>query len=236
MRNASRLLTAVLLAIGLAVPACGSADAPDPKPNLLAEYWDSAAVKNDRMPGYGAAPEDRKANLAAYYSAEELVSRLMSPFPCTARRDTGSRGGNSFDTSCDLGDAVRDAVRTAGGDPGAVVGRVALVKHPNGALELLTLFVAKGKVIDGNGGTYAGLDEFRAGNDILSSGDVMLVPRDLTKETGESELITVYGHTRPPVWPWLLGGAGALVLVAALLLIRRARRPGEPEPQPPAAP
>ncbi|WP_158890109.1 hypothetical protein [Amycolatopsis anabasis] len=222
MRTSPRLLAAILVAIGLALPACGSADAPDPKPNLLIEYWQSAAVKNDRLPGYGSAPGDRQANLAAYYSPEQLLSRLLSVFTCTDEPlDTERQGGDSFDTSCDLNAAVRRAVREAGGDPQHVSGRVALVKHPDGALELMTLFIANAKVIDANGETYSGLDEFRAGNDLLDSDDVILVPRELTQVTGENQLVTVYGHTRWAGWPWLLGSGGALALVAVLLLIRR---------------
>ncbi|GAA1989314.1 hypothetical protein GCM10009754_79460 [Amycolatopsis minnesotensis] len=220
MRSVPRLLTAVLVAIGFAVSACGSADTPDPEPNLLREYWESAAVKNDRLPGYGEAPEDRKANLAAYYSPERLLARLLGVFDCTDKPDTERHGGTYFDTFCDLTGTVRSAVRNAGGDPEDISGRVALVKHPDGALELMTLFVANGKVIDANGETYPGLEEFRARNDLLGPDDVMLVPRNLAQEHGENELVTVYGHTRWAGWPWLFGGAGVLVLIVVLLLIR----------------
>ncbi|MEU3627524.1 hypothetical protein BS329_41090 [Amycolatopsis coloradensis] len=221
------------MAIGLAVSACGSADTPDPKPNLVKEYWESSAVKNDRLPGYGAAPEDRQANLAAYYSPEQLLSRLMSVFTCTKGPGSGGRGGDRFDTSCDLSAAVRRAIQEAGGDPQRVSARVVLVKHPDGVLELMTLVIANDKAIDANGETYSGLDQFRAGNDLLDSDDVILVPRELTRVTGDNELVTVYGHTPWVGWPWLLGG-GVLVLAVILLLllirrkVRRARQRGEP--------
>jgi hypothetical protein len=221
MQIVPRLLTTILVVVGMAVSGCGSADAPDPEPNLLKEYWESPAVKNDRMPGYGAAPEDRQANLASFYSPEQLLSQLLGVFTCTDRTGTSQRGANRFDTSCDLNTAVRRAVREAGGDTEHVTGRVVLVKHPDGALELLTLFIVNGKAIDSDGKTYSGLDEFRAGNDLLDTDDVIFVPRELTKVAGETELVTVYGHTRWDGGPWLLGGGGVLVLVVMLLLIRR---------------
>ncbi len=68
-----------------------------------------------------------------------------------------------------------------------------LVKHPDGSLELLTLFVANGKLIDATGRTYAGLDDFRANNDLLSSDDVILAPRNITAVPGEGEIVTVWG-------------------------------------------
>lgn len=218
-----RLLAVVLVAVGAAVSGCGSADAPDPKPNLIKEYWESPRVEHDRLPGYGASPGDRQANLAAYYSPDQLVSRLMSAFECTDAAGA-TRGGNRFDTSCDLNPAVLRAVRDAGGDPQHVSGRVLLVKHPDGGLELLTLVIANGKAIDATGGTYAGLDEFRAGNDLLDGDDVVLAPSDLTKVDGDNQLVTVYGRTPWAGGPWLLGGGGVLVLVALLLVLRRVRR------------
>ncbi|WP_328610840.1 hypothetical protein OG943_17505 [Amycolatopsis sp. NBC_00345] len=42
--------------------------------------------------------------------------------------------------------------------------------------------------------------------------------------TGESEIVTVYGHTPWAGWPWLLGGAGILAFVLVLGLIRRKTR------------
>ncbi|MBN6041184.1 hypothetical protein [Amycolatopsis sp. 195334CR] len=223
MRLGPRLLTALLIALGLGVSACGSADAPDPKPNLLKEYWASPAVKNDRLPGYGAAPEDRQANLAAFYNPDQLLSRLLSVFPCSD--ESASRGGGHFDTTCDLTSEVRGAVQEAGGDPQAISGRVALVKHSDGELELMTLFLANGKVVDATGETHSGLDEFRDNNDLLDADDVMLVPSDLTKTDGENQLVTVYGHTPWGGWPWLVGGAGALVLLLLFWLLRRSRHP-----------
>jgi hypothetical protein len=221
MRAIPWLLTAVLLVVS----GCGSADAPDPVPNLVKEYWESASVENDRLPGYGAAPEDRQANLAAYYSPDQLVSRLMSVFECTDGPDTGRRGGDRFDTSCDIGAAAGHAVRDAGGDPRHVSGRVLLVKRSDGGLELLTLLITHGKAIDADGGTYSSLDEFRAGNDLLGSDDVILAPRDLTKADGDNQLVTVHGHVPWAGLPWLIGGGGVLiVVVVALVLIRRHAR------------
>lgn len=221
----TRLLTVLLTALGLVVSACGSGDTPDITPNrLIVEYWGSPAVKNDRLPGYGEAPEDRKANLAAYFSPDQLVTRLLSVFPCTDGALGTPRAANGFDSHCASNSAVRQAVRGAGGDPERMSARVALVKHPDGGLELMTLYVANGKVIDANAETYGSLDEFRAGNDLLTSDDVVLVPRDITQVGGQSELVTVYGHTPWAGWPWLFGGGGVLVLLVLLLAGRRIRR------------
>ncbi|MCE6994041.1 hypothetical protein LZG04_04320 [Saccharothrix sp. S26] len=216
-----RALPWLFLVVLAAVSGCARADAPDPEPDLIEEYWESASVEHDRLPGYGAAPEDRQADLAAHYSPEQLVSRLMSVFECTDRADTRPRG---FDTSCDLGPAAQRAVRDAGGDPRHVSGRVLLVKRSDGGLELMTLFLANGKAIDASGGTYSSLDEFRAGNDLLDADDVILAPSDLTKTDGDNRLVTVYGRTPWDGRPWLLGGAGVVVLVVVSLLVRRRAR------------
>ncbi|UJW31187.1 hypothetical protein L3Q67_39360 [Saccharothrix sp. AJ9571] len=217
MRTGPRLLTATLIAIGFAVSACGS-DAPEPEPELIREYWASPAVENDRLPGYGGTPGDRQANLAAHFSPEQLVNRLLSVFECTEKTGTTSRGAKVFDTSCELDAATKRAVREAGGDPENLSARVVLVKHSDGALELRTLFLAGGKVIDGE--TYSGLEEFRAGHD-LNSDDVLLAPRNLTQPDGSQELVTVYAHTPWAGWPWLFGGGGVLLLALVLLLFRR---------------
>ncbi|MEV8436805.1 hypothetical protein AB0425_05480 [Actinosynnema sp. NPDC051121] len=214
MRALPWLLTAVLVALS----GCGS----DPLPNLVEEYWESSSVENDRLPGYGEAPEDRQANLAAYYSPEQLVSRLMSVFQCT-EPDTGRHGGDHFDTSCDVSAAARRAVLDAGGDPRHVSGRVLLVKRSDGGLELMTLFIADGRAIDAEGGTYSSLDEFRAGNDLLGSDDVILAPSDLTRVDGDNQLVTVYGRVPWAGWPWLIGGGVVLVVGVVVLLVRRSR-------------
>ncbi|MFI7131565.1 hypothetical protein ACIBQ1_38225 [Nonomuraea sp. NPDC050153] len=186
IRTGSVVLAAVLL-----LAACGPAGPPDPKLNLFGEYVKSPNVKNDRFTG-GGTSEDRMANFAAYYTGEELQSRLLSAFPCTRGSDT-SRAADHFDTSCDLSDKVRAAVQSTGGNASMIHGRVVLVKHPDGSLELLTLFVVNGKLIDATGRTYTGLNDFRANNDLLSSDDVILAPRNITAVPGEGEIVTLWG-------------------------------------------
>jgi hypothetical protein len=206
-----RLVWGALLAVVLA--GCAAPTAPEPEPNLFGEYLRSTDVVNDRFPGGGTA-EDRMAGLAAYYSADQLLSRLLSAFEC----GEGMTGGGSFDTSCDLTPAVLDGIRAAGGDADDVHGRVLLVKHADGRLELVTVFVVNDRMIDSNGGTYADLEDFQQNNKVLTADDLMYVPRDITSTSGGSELVTLYGHTRTIWLPWVFGGLG-VVLVAGLVLV-----------------
>lgn len=212
----------VAVAIALVTASCAAQDAPDPKPNLLREYVHSTVVKNDRFAG-GGSSEDRIANFAAYYSFEQLTARLLSAFECTSTGDSSQRGGDYFDTSCDLTDPVLAGVREAGGTPEKVNGRVIVVKHEDGSLELLTVFIVNDRLIDGNGDTYADLTEFRENNDVLTAADIITVLGDVTAVPGEGEIVTLYGHTSSDAGLWLLVVAGVLVLLIVVLVVRRRR-------------
>jgi hypothetical protein len=234
MRNGTGVLAAVILSIALTTSACGSPESPDPAPNLFGDYARSTTVVNDRFAGTGGSSEDRMANFAAYYTPEQLQARLLSAFPCdTSAPDESGRGGDFFDTHCDLTGTVLDGVRRVGGSDDKVAGRVVLVKREHGSLELLTLFVAAGRLVDANGKNYDGLSDFREHNDLLSSDDVMLAPRNLTAVPGEGEVVTVYGHTRSTWHLWALGGIVVVLLGAALLVaLRRATTRSRRAPAP----
>lgn len=198
-----------LVVLGLALAACSAQDAPEPKPDLLGEYFRSNTVKNDRIHTEGSG-EDRMANLVSRYDVETFTSLLLSAFPC----DTG--GGGFFDTSCDLNADV--TAETSG----EVYGRVILVKHDDGSLELLTVFVSGGKLIDSTGETYGSLDDFRDDNDLLSSKDVILAPADPLKVEGGGRIVTVYGHTdNSTLTVWLVAGGAVVVVLVAWLVLRR---------------
>lgn len=218
---APRRLLAVL-ALGLALTACSAQDAPDPKPNLLGEYFRSGAVKNDRIRTAGSG-DDRIAHLASRYDVEQFKSLMLSAFPCDT--DGDEHEGEFFDTSCDLTADVEAATS------GEVYGRVILVKREDGSLELLTVFVSGGKLIDSTGETYGSLDEFRSGNDLLSTKDVILSPRDLLQVEGGGEIVVVYGSTdNNALVVWLVSGGAVVVVLGAWLVLvfrRRAERAAE---------
>lgn len=213
----------VATAIALVTASCAAQDAPDPEPNLFGEYVRSTHVKNDRFHSTGSSA-DRMANFAAYYTPEDLQSRLLLAFPCTEPVDPSHTGGDFFDTSCDLTDPVLAAVDSLGGTPERVNGRVMLVKHDDGSLELLTVFVSEDRLIDGNGDLYADLADFRDNNDVLTEDDIVMAPQDITGVPGEGKIVTVYGHTASNWVLWLLVAAGVVVVLAATLVIVRRRR------------
>ncbi|MBB4909500.1 hypothetical protein [Actinophytocola algeriensis] len=208
---------ALALLTAFMISGC-AARAPDPEPNLFAEYTRSTNVEHDRY-ATGGSSGDRRAFFASRYRAEELASRLFLTFECGE-----SLEGDPFDTSCDLDDAVREAVREAGGDEDAPTARVIIVKHADESLALLTLYVADGTLIDSTGETHDGLDDFVDDNDLLSHDDVIMAPRDITAVPGEGRLVTIYGHA-PPTWQWwALGGIAVVMLLSGAGFLRRQLR------------
>ncbi|MPZ81217.1 MAG: hypothetical protein GEV28_12795 [Actinophytocola sp.] len=109
------------------------------------------------------------------------------------------------------------------------------MKHEDGSLELITLYVAhradkSAELIDATGATYAGgLDDFRENNDLLGSDDLILAPREITAVPGEGAIVTVSGHTAA-TWYWWLIGVVAVVLVlgTGLVAVRRVRSRAAP--------
>lgn len=203
-----RISLGLLAAVIALLPACGSTEpAATEEPNLFGEYARSSNVKNDRFPTDGSA-RDRMASLASRHSADELLSILMSPFSCEEP---------VFGGECDLDGAVGEAA----GDE-KVYGRSILVKHEDGSLELLTLYVAGGVLIDSTGETYGSLDEFRENNDLLDSDDLILAARDITStDGGDGTLVTVSGAVETNWLPWILGGAGVLLVLGCGVVVGR---------------
>lgn len=196
----------LLVAIALLLPACGSAEPPTEDQDLFWEYARSGDVKNDRFPTEESG-EDRVANFASRYSRDEMQSILLSAFPCEEP---------VFGGECDLTGAVGEAA----GDE-EVYGRSILVKHEDDSLELLTLYVAGGVLIDSTGETYGSLDEFRENNDLLDSSDLILAPQDITSTGGSSEVVRVSGAIETNWLPWILGGTGVLLVLGFGVVVVR---------------
>ena len=197
--------------LALLVSGCGSTEPSASVNQLFGEYLRSTEVRNDRFVSTGSSA-DRMSNFAAYYTPEQLLAVLLATFECDNVEPENPEPRNF----CEPSGAVERVARDVGGELHA---RSVLVKHDDGSLELITLYVVRNPdralLVDPDGRTYTGLEDFRAGNELLTSEDTMLTLRDITSVPGEGEAVTVTGHT-PPVWPWwLLGGGVVVVLLAA---------------------
>jgi hypothetical protein len=211
------VIAAVLAWAALLLAGCGSAEPPEDV-DLFREYLHSSDVVHDPLPGAGMSPEDRIATFAAYGPRESVLGALLGATECA--------------DECDASKATRAAADDVGG---ALYERHVLVKHEDGGLEVVPLYVAStsaddGVLIDDGGTTYTGLDDFRDNNDIFTSGDLVLLPENLTRVPGEGKIATVYGRTTTNPLPWVAGGAVLLGAGAGFAFWRRARRPVEPEP------
>lgn len=237
----------------LTTSACSPEEAsPGPDEDLLWEYIESNDVRNDRFPsGSDVGPEDRKATFAAYLGGpQDVLNALLSAFLCEGDEDeeAGVIYPIEEESACDVNGAVRNAVRDSVGADAEIWGRSVLVKHDDGSLELITLYVARSSddgeggddgavLIDGDGETYTGgLDDFRDNNDLLDASDLILAPRNITNLEG-GRIVTVSGHTAEDRRAGLVAGIAAIVLLAATAItldIRRRRRTHPPTP--PATP
>jgi hypothetical protein len=227
-------------ALAVVVSGCGS-DEPSVTANeLFGEYVRSTDVKNDRLPSTGGSSEDRMANFAAYYTVEQLRAVLLQTFECGLSDARNPEPSNR----CELNRAVAKAASDFAGAEVTPLGRSVLVKHDDGSLELVTLYVVQrsggeARLIDRTGRTYTDLEDFRANNDLLTDDDTMMTLRNITSVPGEGEVVAVTGHT-PSTWQWwLLGGVAGLGLlgVGIALVVRRLRvtrdtPPAAPEPTP----
>jgi hypothetical protein len=203
------MLAAVVLALSLA--ACSSSKEPPKDVDLFYEYARSGDVVNDPFPG--GSGEDRVANFASMGPPEAIQGSLLAAKECAA--------------DCHAGGATRAAAKDFGG---TLYERLILVKHGDGQLELVPLYVAqKSKtdalLIDAQGGTYRDLADFRDNNDVLTAEDLVMLPEKLTAVPGEGRIVTVYGQTSTNPVPWFLGGGVVIVLlVGALGVVRTVRR------------
>jgi hypothetical protein len=142
--------------------------------------------------------------------------------------------GEVAEDACLPDKSVSKAAEDFAGPTGKIYKRNILVKRQNGHLELMTLYVTRkadgaSELVDSNGKRYSeGLDDFRQHNDLLSAGDQILTPRNITATPGEGEVIAISGHTGLQWEPWLIGGIGivAVVTVGAGFLLIRTRRGG----------
>ncbi|GIJ44327.1 hypothetical protein Val02_12130 [Virgisporangium aliadipatigenens] len=209
----------VLLAVLMTATGCAPTEPSLSEGEMWQAYIRSSDVKNDRLPTPGRAAEDRMAHLASLGTPAQILGGLLRTFECE-RVET-----------CELTAPVR---RAAGGE--APLGRSVLVKHgDDGSLELATLFVTRGddgnRLIDANGDTYTGLQDFREHNDLFTAEDTLLTLRDITSVPGSGGTVVVTGHTPSRTW-WWIGGGAALVLVlfiaAAMVQPIRSRDHTEP--------
>jgi len=203
------VLATVAVAILLVLPGCASAAEPPSDVDLFGEYARSTNVKNDVFPSDGMGPEDRLANLASLGTPEQVRNRLLF--------------ANECGEDCGAGSAVRAAGRDFGG---TLYIRRVLVKHADGSLELVRLYVAQKSekdavLIDPQGKTYQDLADFQANNEVLTAEDLVLLPENITSVPGEGRVVTVYGHTTTDWLPWVIGGLAVVVVLGAGLVVRR---------------
>jgi hypothetical protein len=195
------------VSVSMSLSACGSAAEPPSDVDLFYEYARSGDVINDPYPG--GSGEDRVANFASMGSPEALQSSLLAAKECA---DDCHPGGETRAAAKDFGGSLHE--------------RLILVKHADGRLELVPLYVAeKSKtdalLIDAEGQTYADLADFRDNNDVLTSEDLVMLPEKITAVPGEGRIVTVYGRTATDPLPWVLGGGAAIVLLVGALALRR---------------
>ncbi|MGA4837815.1 hypothetical protein [Streptomyces sp. G45] len=199
----SAVITGLMALAALGAPTVSACDSSEPEPpsltSLFRDYVESTDVKNDPYPAEGGSVADRKAAFAAQGDPQQLLNRLLSAYPCHTAEDK----------RCPHSD-------------GTFYRRNVLVKHGDGTLEVIALYVTdrpgrRDLLTDSSDRTYTGgLEDFRRHNDLLDSDDMMLAPTDLTNTKG-GKLTVVSGHTDDdPSRAWLIGGAvtlGGLVLV-----------------------
>ena len=215
------------------VAGCGSGEPSVSPGELFGEYARSTDVRNDRFPSSGGSGEDRLANFASMGTPDQLAASLLRTYECG---DGAAATNREPADPCAVAGPVSEAARDFAGDGAKPLGRSVLVKHDDGQLELLTLYVVQradgaARVIDGTGATYTDLEDFRSGNDLLDHDDTMLTLRNITSVPGEGDIVVVSGHTASTWQWWLLGGlATFVVLGAGVVVVRRRRAARDPDP------
>ena len=220
-------LVVALLAALTSVAGCGSGEPSASPGELFGEYLRATNVRNDRFPSSGGSSEDRLANFASMGTPDQLAGSLLRTYEC---------GEGSTSSRCELNGTVSRAATDFAGAGAKPLGRSLVVKHGDGKLELVTVYVVRradgqARLIDRNGETYTGLDDFRSGNEVLDHEDTVLTPRNITSIPGEGELVVVSGHTAP-VWPWWLAGGLTILAVAGVgrVVVSRRRAARHPDP------
>ena len=161
MRSVTRVGAIGAVVIALMLSGCGSTTPPTTPGELFREYASSTDVKNDRVLNFGSG-DDRLANFAAHYTADQLQTALLSAYPCARPGErvgldplmpvTGSR-------QCVADEAVVKAAEDFAGRSANVYGRSVVVRHRDGSLELMWLYVVHkpdntAALIDAAGETY----------------------------------------------------------------------------------
>jgi hypothetical protein len=228
-RSAS--LVALVLVVLAMVTGCAPAPATPPPGELLLAYARDKNVTNDVLDEQPTgSPEDRVANIAAYFSRDQLAGFLLGAYPC-GERPTATYSYRIRDLGCPVPPAVAEAADGAAGGQQVLV-RGMIVRHPDGRLELMPLYVAGSGagalLVDETGRAYAGgLDDFRGHNDLLSRDDQLLVAADPTDTSG-GVMTVVTGSTAPPASMIVLGAcaalAGLLLVIGVVRLVVRRRR------------
>lgn len=214
MRNVGvigRLAIVALLVAALG--GCGSS--PPTVGSMVREYATSGDVEGDIYEGSGG---DRMANLASMGAPQAVMASLMAARLC----------GRVLSDACDVGQDVTAAAEEYAGADGTIYTRRVLVKHDDGRLELMELYVVKkpggGKaLVDGSGETYTGgLDDFRGHNDVLGTDDYILAPSEITSIPIDGKMVAVSGHTWPTRGQLIVTIViGVVVLLAAVLVVTR---------------
>jgi hypothetical protein len=197
----------VAVAAGVLLSGCASTKEPPGDVDLFREYARSSDVANDPYPTEDMSSGDRLAHFASMGPPEAVLSSVLAADECA--------------DDCHAGGATRAAAKG-----GTLYQRLVLVKHDDGRLELVPLYVAQKSgndalLVDSKGNTYPGLDDFLENNETFTSDDLVLLPEKITAVPGDGRIRTVYGHTTVNWLPWLLGGAGGIVVLGAGLVVRR---------------
>ncbi|MFI5952197.1 hypothetical protein [Cryptosporangium sp. NPDC051539] len=227
-------LVALVMALAAltSVAGCASAEPSASPGELFQEYLQASEVRHDRLPRAGDSSADRLANFLSMGTPDQLAGALMRTYDC----GEGDSSSATAPNPCDLSGPVGRAATGFAGAGAKPLGRSLLVKHDDGTLELVTVYVVRkaggaARLIDQNGDTYTDLEDFRSRNDVLDHDDTVLTLRDVTSVPGAGDLVVVSGHTAA-VWPWwLAGGVAALVLAGAVsVVVRRRRAARYPDP------
>jgi hypothetical protein len=200
----------VAVAAGLLLAGCASTKEPPGDVDLFREYARSSDVANGPYATEDMSSGDRLAHFASLGPPEAVLSSVLAAQECA--------------DDCHAGGATRAAAKG-----GTLYQRLVLVKHADGRLELVPLYVVRksekdAQLVDSKGNTFRDLDDFLENNETFTSDDLVLLPEKITDVPGEGRIRTVYGHTTVSWLPWLLGGAGGaggVVVLGAGLVVRR---------------